>query len=84
MWATVNGKSARGSRLRWTVQPRLVEGTAMLEIEWKNRDSSTGSKVIGPYTVKKPDTTPPAPVNGTVKHGEARVKVTPIIYIRLP
>ena len=53
VWATVNGKSARGSRLMWTVQPRLVVGIAMLEIEWKNRDGSTGSKVIGPYTVKK-------------------------------
>ena len=53
---TVNGTAATGSGLNWTaVSAGLQEGTENLNVEWTNRCFSTGSKVVGPYTVKDPD-----------------------------
>ena len=58
-----------------TAKPYLVEGTAMLEVNRKNRDGSTGSKVVGLYAIRKLDTLPPATVKGTMKHREAHVNL---------
>ena len=49
---TVNGTAAQGSGLNWTAKPALAEGNAELNIEWTNRDSTTGSQKVGPYTVR--------------------------------
>ena len=76
--AAVNGSAATGAGLNWGAQPALAEGTAILIIDWSNRDGSTGFKAVGPYTVKNPDTTPPTIVSGTVAHGDARIEPAPI------
>ena len=52
---TVNGTAATGAGLNWTVSPALAQGSATLNVWWTNRCFSTGSKVVGPYTVKDPD-----------------------------
>lgn len=49
---TVNGAAAQGSGLNWTAKPVFAEGKAELNISWTNRDGSTGSQRIGPYTVR--------------------------------
>ena len=77
--ATVNGAAATGSGLNWTASPTLQQGPGQsLNVEWTNRDGSTGSKAVGPYTVKDPDTTPPAIASGTVADGAADVDPAPI------
>ena len=76
--ATVNGFSATGSGLNWRVFPILTEGSVSLNVEWTNRDGSTGSKVVGPYVVIKADRTPPRIVSGTVSNGEDQVNATAI------
>ena len=53
--------------------PTLAVGSVFLNVEWTNQDGSTGSKVVGPYAVIEPDTTPPRIVNGTVANGEIKV-----------
>ena len=53
--ATVSGAAATGAGLNWTASPALAQGSATLNVEWTNRCFSTGSKVVGPYTVKDPD-----------------------------
>ena len=71
--ATVNGFSATGSGLNWRVFPNLTTGSVFLNVDWINRDNSTGSKVVGPYVVIEPDRTPPKIVSGTVANGEDKV-----------
>ena len=76
--ATVNGAAATGSGLNWTASPALAEGSATLNVEWTNRDGSTGSQAVGPYTVSDPDVTAPAIASGTVADGDADVDPAPI------
>ena len=76
--ATVNGAAATGSGLNWTASPALSEGSATLNVEWTNRDGSTGSQAVGPYTVDDPDLEPPAISSGTVADGDADVDPAPI------
>ena len=76
--ATVNGAAATGSGLNWTASPALSEGSATLNVEWTNRDGSTGSKAVGPYTVSDPDVTAPGIASGTVADGDADVDPAPI------
>ncbi len=76
--ATVNGTAATGAGLNWTASPALSEGSATLNVEWTNRDGSTGSKAVGPYTVSDPDVTAPAIASGTVADGDADVDPAPI------
>ena len=76
--ATVNGSPATGAGRHWTASPALAEGIAALIVEWANRDGSTGSKTVGPYTVQNPDTTPPAITSGTVVDGDKDIDPAPI------
>ena len=71
--ATVNRFSATGFGLSWRVFPTLAVGSVFLNVEWTNQDGSTGSKVVGPYAVSEPDTTPPIIIGGTVANGEIKV-----------
>ena len=71
--ATVNRFSATGFGLSWRVFPTLAVGSVFLNVEWTNQDGSTGSKVVGPYAVRDPDTTPPRIVSGTVANREIKV-----------
>ena len=71
--ATVNRFSATGFGLSWRAFPTLTGGSVFLNVEWTNQDGSTGSKVVGPYTVREPDITPPRIVGGTVANGEIKV-----------
>ena len=71
--ATVNRFSATGFGLSWRAFPTLAVGSVFLNVEWTNQDGSTGSKVVGPYAVSEPDTTPPRIVSGTVANGEIKV-----------
>lgn len=48
----VNGTAAVGSGNSWTAMPPLPEGNTELYIEWRNQDSTPGSQVVGPYTVR--------------------------------
>ncbi len=52
MAATINGSAASGSGRNWGASPALAEGSAILNIQWTNRDGSTGSQSVGPYTVR--------------------------------
>ena len=72
--ATVNGTAATGSGLNWNAGPTLTQGPGQsLNVEWTNRDGSTGSQAVGPYTVKDPDTDPPVITGGTVDDGASDV-----------
>ena len=71
--ASINGFAATGSQLRWRVAPVLAEGSVSLDVRWTNQDGSTGSKRVGPYTVRDPDTAPPRIIRGTVVNGALRV-----------
>ena len=57
----------------WMVSPALGEGLVMLNIEWTNRNGTTGSQRVGPYIVNAPDVIPPLITNGTVADGETGV-----------
>ena len=71
---TVNGAAATGSGDRWTVSLILPQGEGQnLNIIWTNRDGSKESKIVGPYTVRVPDTTPPSITGGTVADGSVNV-----------
>ena len=71
---TVNGAAATGSGLNWTASLTLQEGDGQsLDIRWTNRDGSSGSRAMGPYTVRVPDTTPPRITGGTVADGTVDV-----------
>ena len=75
----VNGVAATGSGRNWTVSPILPEGDGqILHVSWTNRDGSTGSQAVGPYTVRVPDTTPPGITSGTVADGSVDVDPAPI------
>lgn len=77
--ATVNGTAATGSGLNWTASPAgLAQGSATLNVEWTNRDGSTGSQAVGPYTIDDPDVTAPSIATGTVTDGDADVDPAPI------
>ena len=76
--AAVNGAAATGSGLNWTASPALAEGSATLNVTWTNRDDTTGSQAVGPYTVSDPDTDPPMITTGTVDDGAADVDPAPI------
>ena len=67
--ATVNGTAATGSGANWTAAPTLAEGSATLNVGWTNRDGSTGSQAVGPYTVSDPDTDPPEVASSPVTDG---------------
>jgi len=73
--ASVNGAAATGSGLNWTASPDLQQGPGQqLNIEWTNRDDSTDSKVVGPYTVEDPDVDSPVIAGGgTVTDNQADV-----------
>ena len=76
---TVNGTAATGSGLNWTASLTLQEGDGQnLDIRWTNRDGSSGSWAMGPYTVRVPDTTPPRITGGTVADGTVNVDPAPI------
>lgn len=76
--ATVNGTAATGAGLNWTASPALTQGSATLNVEWTNRDGSTGSQAVGPYTVDDPDVDAPVITSGTVADGDADVDPAPI------
>ena len=76
--ATVNRFPATGFGHSWRVFPTLAVGSVFLNVEWTNQDGSTGSKVVGPYAVIEPDTTPPRIIGGTVANGEIKVNPRPI------
>ena len=57
----------------WIVSLALAEGLGILNIEWTNRNGTTGSQRIGPYVVNAPDAIPPLITNGTVADGQAGV-----------
>ena len=72
--ATVNGSHATGSGTSWRVLLELQPGpNQSLTVEWTNRDDSTGSAVVGPYTVLQIDEEPPEIVAGTVRDGAVEV-----------
>ena len=74
---TVNGAAATGAGDRWTVSLILPERDGQtLGVRWTNRDGSSGSHVVGPYTVKIPGTTPPSITVGTVADGTVNVDPT--------
>ena len=76
---TVNGTAATGSGLNWSASLTLQEGDGQsLNVSWTNRDGSSGSQTMGPYTVRVPDTTPPRITGGTVADGTVNVDPAPI------
>ena len=76
---TVNGTAATGSGLNWSASLMLQEGDGQtLNVSWTNRDGSSGSQAVGPYTVRVPDTTPPRITGGTVADGSIDVNPAPI------
>ena len=76
--ATVNGAAATGSGLNWSASPALVQGSATLNVGWTNRDGSTGSQAVGPYTIDDPDVDAPMIASGTVADGDADVDPAPV------
>ena len=77
--ATVNGVAATGAGHNWTVSLTLPEGDGqILNVSWTNRDGSSGVQMVGPYTVRVPDTTPPSITDGTVDDGTVDVDPAPI------
>ena len=76
---TVNGVAATGSGFNWAVSLALQEGDGQtLNVSWTNRDGSSGSQAVGPYTVRAPDTTSPSITDGTVADGAVDVDPAPI------
>ena len=76
---TVNGVAATGSGFSWAISLALQEGDGQtLNVSWTNRDGSSGSQAVGPYTVRAPDTTPPSITDGTVADGAVDVDPAPI------
>ena len=75
----VNGIAATGSGRNWTASPTLLQGDGQtLNVTWTNRDGSSGSQAVGPYTVRVPDTTPPRITSGTVADGTVDVDPAPL------
>ena len=78
--ATVNGTAATGSGDAWEATvPGLAQGPGQsLNIGWTNRSGTAGSKAVGPYNIKDPDTIPPMVTTGTVADAAADVDPAPI------
>ena len=76
--ATVNGAAATGSGLNWSASPALAQGSATLNVGWTNRDGTTGSQAVGPYTIDDPDVDAPMIVSGTVADDDQNVDPAPI------
>ena len=75
----VNGVAATGSGSNWSVSLTLLQGDDhTLVVSWTNRDGRTGSRAVGPYSVRVPDTTPPRITSGTVADGAVDVDPAPI------
>ena len=75
----VNGFPATGAGHNWIASPILPQGDGQtLNVIWTNRDGSTGSNAVGPYTVKVPETTPPRIMRWTVANGAVDVDPAPI------
>ncbi len=71
---TVNGVAATGAGDHWTLSLTLQEEDGqILNVSWTNRDGSSSSQAVGPYTVRVPDTTPPRITGGTVADGTVNV-----------
>ncbi len=79
---TVNGATATGSGQNWSVWSYNLslewKAGQVLAIEWKTRDGSTGSQLVGPYTVWVVHHVPPAITSGTVSDGDADADPAPI------
>ena len=76
---TVNGVAATGSGTNWTVSPMLQEGDGQaLNVSWTYPDGRSGSRAVGPYTVRVPDTMPPRITGGTVADGTVNVDPAPL------
>ena len=77
---TVNETPAAGSgrNWKWRADPHLPYGSVFLNIEWTNRDGSTGVKTVGPYEAVDNGGEPPLITSGTVSDGEADVDPAPI------
>ena len=78
---TVSGAAATGSGQNWSVWSSnipLDAGFHDLDIEWKNRDGSTGSQSVGPYHFVHVQHVPPELTGGTVFDGETDVDPAPI------
>ena len=80
MEVTVNGGSTAtsavfGSKVAfsWRISPALVEDLLVLNIEWTNRNGTTGSQTVGPYIVNAPDAIAPLIIRGTVADGKTGV-----------
>ena len=78
--AKVNGTAATGSGDAWEATvPGLAQGPGQsLNIGWTNRSGTAGSKAVGPYNIKDPDTIAPVVTSGTVTDGAADVDPAPI------
>ena len=76
----VNDTHATGAGRNWMVTPGLEVGTALLNIEWFNRDASRGATTIGPYVVLADPEALQSPTitRGTVRNGEVHVDPAPI------
>ena len=75
----VNDVHAVGSGKNWVVKNVLEQGVGQnLDINWLNRDCTTGSERVGPYTVANIQPGPPAITHGTVFDGESDVDPAPI------
>ena len=76
---TVNGVAATGSDRNWSVSLTLLQGDDhTLDVRWTNRDGRSGSRAVGPYTVRLRDTTPPRITDGTVADGAVNVDPAPL------
>ena len=77
---TVNETPAAGSGLnwKWRADPHLPYGSVFLNIEWTNRDGSTGVKTVGPYEVVDNGGESPVITSGTVADGDTDVDPAPI------
>ena len=75
----VNDVHAVGSGRYWTVENVLEQGVGQnLDINWLNRNCTTGSQRVGPYTVADIQPGPPEITHGTVFDGELDVNPAPI------
>ena len=82
MAVTVNGTPAMGSGLNWKWVPEFDSPLGpgqVLNIQWTDRDGSTGTIKIGPYKfVDNENVVPPAITHGTVWDEEVNVDPAPI------
>ena len=73
---TVSGAAATGSGQNWSVWSynlRLGSGIQHLDVKWKKRDGSTGSRTVGPYDFSHGQHASPVIRHGTVSEGEVNV-----------